>query len=802
MAAGVLRSHAGVQQPLSDYRIVLLGHRSSGKTSVGSSILGSDSATAVGRTLRCVQREGEAAGRRVALVEAPGWWKNYSVSDTSELTRREIQLSAALCPPGPHAFLLVVRLDAPFTEKHRRVAEEHVGLLGERAWHYTIVLFTYNDRLEDDLIEQHIGSDREAQHQRLVERCQKRCHVLNVDKRGASPQVVGLLEKIDEMMVGSNGQCYEGEGVRWEEWVERRSIKAVRAEERMAGQEPQEEARPGQRGHLSKMRLLLLGSRRAGKSSACNTILGRRCSRPGRTTQCALSQGEAAQRQVTVVDTPGWWRGVSAADTPELTKREVALAASLCPPGPHAILLVHRADFSFGDEELKAWEEHVELLLGGGGAWAHALVLFTHGDWLGERSSSQQYVKAEGEALRRLVEKCGGRSHILDNSVSCADGSQVAELLEKVEGIVGARGSHYMQDRARTRSLEKGKLAALKRPVRRAKQQRQCGRTKSFKGDSVQLSTLRIVLLGYNQSGKTSAGNAILGAEAFDMKHTTSCARRHGEVSGQQFTVIDTPGWHKSTPAAGTPVWTRQEMMRAASLCPPGPHVLLLAVRADASFGEDEGRSAREHLELLGGERIWSHTLVLFTCADWLGGDATIEQHVESEGQPLRELLDRCGNRYHALGNKTNANGAAASGQVARLLEKVKGLVLLNSGGHFNAASLRSEGEGDGEEVDSGEDRHRRKDMLEWNWTRQDVSDEPRRQAEGRVHRSTRNTSSWFHTEEAIQPAETPRPSDCQEMSEEDGSDDVFLEDSSTERCPLLLLVYGSLTPTVLSSEI
>ncbi|XP_062393745.1 GTPase IMAP family member 8-like [Sardina pilchardus] len=569
-----------------------------------------------------------------------------------------------------------------------------------------------------------------------------------------------------------------------------------------AGQEePQEEVGPGQRVHLSKMRLLLLGSRRAGKSSACNTILGRHWAGPGRTTQCARSQGEAAQRRVTVVDTPGWWRGVSAADTPELTKREVALGASLCPPGPHALLLVHRADFSFGDGELKAWEEHVELLLGTG-AWAHALVLFTHGDRLGDGSSAKRYIQAEGEALRRLVEKCRGRYHVLDNSFSRADRSQVEELLEKVEGIVGATGGHYALDRARMRSLQKGKLAALKRAARRAKQQRQTGRTKFFKVNAVQLSTLRIILLGYNQSGKTSAGNAILGREAFDMRHTTACERRHGEVAGQQYTVIDTPGWHKSAPAAGTPAPTRQEMTRAASLCPPGPHVFLLVVRADASFGEDEGRAVREHLELLagvggdGGERIWSHTLVLFTCADWLGGDAAVEQHVESEGEPLRELLDMCGNRYHALCSKAASAAAAstaASGQVARLLEKVRGLVLLNGGCHFDAGSLWSEGQGDGEGVDDGEDRPRRKDMLEWNWMKQDASDGLRR-----VHRSTRNTSSWFHTQEAVEPAEIIRPSDFQAMSEEDGSDHVFLEGSSTERCPLLLPLCGSLTQTSL----
>ena len=77
-----------------------------------------------------------------------------------------------------------------------------------------------------------------------------------------------------------------------------------------------------------------------------------------------------------------WW-----AHTPELTKQEVVLGASLCPPGPHALLLVHREDFSLGDDELRALEEHVGLL--GEGAWAHCMLLFTYGDWLGGASVEQ-----------------------------------------------------------------------------------------------------------------------------------------------------------------------------------------------------------------------------------------------------------------------------------------------------------------------------------------------------------------------------------------------------------------------------
>lgn len=240
----------------------------------------------------------------------------------------------------------------------------------------------------------------------------------------------------------------------------------------------------GQRPHLSKLRIILLGSRRAGKSSAGNTILGQRWFGPRRTTQCTRRQGEVAQRQVTVVDTPGWWRGISAVDTPELTKREVVLGASLCPPGPHALLLVHRLDFSFGDDQLKAWEEHVELLFGDG-AWAHAIVLFTHGDWLGEGATVEQYMKAEGQALQRLLAKCRGRYHVLNNNNNATPDSkpQVVKLLQKVEGMTMGTGSYYELDRSRARSHEKRKLTVIKKAVQRENQQKQSGMLKLIIGD-------------------------------------------------------------------------------------------------------------------------------------------------------------------------------------------------------------------------------------------------------------------------------------------------------------------------------
>ena len=87
--------------------------------------------------------------------------------------------------------------------------------------------------------------------------------------------------------------------------------------------------------HRSEMRIILLGPRASGKSSSGNTILGTEEFSLERTAQCEKRQGDVAGRQVTVIDTPGWWIDDPLNDTSELIKQEIVLSASLCPPGPH-----------------------------------------------------------------------------------------------------------------------------------------------------------------------------------------------------------------------------------------------------------------------------------------------------------------------------------------------------------------------------------------------------------------------------------------------------------------------------------
>ncbi|KTF80948.1 hypothetical protein cypCar_00019665 [Cyprinus carpio] len=128
---------------------------------------------------------------------------NYFTQDSSAFDKEEIVKSVYLCPPGPHAFLLVVRVDRTFTEIYRRAIEEHIELISKEVWDHSIVLFSFGDWLGDTTIEQYIESEGKAL-QRLVERCGNRYHVLNNKRLGNKFQITELLEKIEKMTAGSH----------------------------------------------------------------------------------------------------------------------------------------------------------------------------------------------------------------------------------------------------------------------------------------------------------------------------------------------------------------------------------------------------------------------------------------------------------------------------------------------------------------------------------------------------------------------------------------------------------------------
>ncbi|XP_062399484.1 GTPase IMAP family member 8-like isoform X2 [Sardina pilchardus] len=422
--------------------------------------------------------------------------------------------------------------------------------------------------------------------------------------------------------------------------------------------------------HLNQqdLHVVVIGPIESGKTSIINSVLGEPDESEKKTGDCVKREGEVGGRKLIFIDTPGWIRYFPVIDTAEVIKHKIVQSVSLCPPGPHAFLLVIGSDVPFTEKNRRSVEEHMGLF--GENIWEHTIVVLTRKEYL-EGKSIEQHIESEEGALKWVLEKCGNRFHMLN--IDSREGfNEVDKILEQFDILAKSRNRHFELDEKILREVEEKRNTYRERAEQR-RQKVQDQREILQKYDTIpSLPELKILLLGWLFSGKTFAKNIIFGqVEDTKISRTYQSERRSAEVAGRRVSVVDTPGWWKYLPAKCTPAWVKTELQKGLTLDSKAPHAILLAIPADTSILEEQRKITEDNMKVFGDD-IWKHTMVLFTCGDLLG-DTTIEEHIESEGEPLQWLVEKCGNRYHILSLYDKED------EVTELLKKIEEMVAGNS---------------------------------------------------------------------------------------------------------------------------
>uniref|UniRef100_A0A096LYM1 AIG1-type G domain-containing protein n=1 Tax=Poecilia formosa TaxID=48698 RepID=A0A096LYM1_POEFO len=196
------------------------------------------------------------------------------------------------------------------------------------------------------------------------------------------------------------------------------------------------------------------------------------------------------------------------------------------------------------------------------------------------------------------------------------------------------------------------------------------------------LRAYRIVLLGETGAGKSTLGNSILGEEVFKPGRTTDYQIQSKSAHERRITVLDTPGFaHFDQPEAEL----KDEIARCTAKCTPGPHVLLIVLNVEESSKQQS--AAIDKICQCLPEEAFKYAAVVFTHGP---NRMTIEKYI-NENQRLKDLVMKCGGRYHVVDCKYSPRGDENDSQVSQLMSMIDKIVVENKGGCFTNEIIQAD---------------------------------------------------------------------------------------------------------------
>ncbi|XP_035771624.1 GTPase IMAP family member 4-like [Neolamprologus brichardi] len=189
------------------YRIVLLGGSKSGKSSLANSVFGED-VFKVDNT-ECQTESKSVHGRRITLINTPDF---SGPGRSEEELKPEILRCVTECTPGPHAFLIVLKVEKSTEQQQQQKAvfEKISQYFSEEVFRYAAVVFI-QDGPDSDKMKMKEFIDQNKYVSDLMRKCKSRYHIINKYSRQgdiSQSQVTELLNTVDQIVAENKDRCY------------------------------------------------------------------------------------------------------------------------------------------------------------------------------------------------------------------------------------------------------------------------------------------------------------------------------------------------------------------------------------------------------------------------------------------------------------------------------------------------------------------------------------------------------------------------------------------------------------------